>query len=164
MTATDKNQIIQAIVAHLDRELAALTESQRATQSGATHEETRQEDAKDTRAIEASYLARGLAERVSKLRDARNAIAAMPRTKLPPDTPITVGALISVELEPDATTANYYLVPLGGGIAIEIDNETIQTITPTSPLGQALLGAQSEDTLDYTTPQGTKELTITATH
>ena len=44
--------------------MSALTASQKTVQSGAIHEETRQEDPKDTRAIEATYLARGLAERV----------------------------------------------------------------------------------------------------
>ena len=64
MKRPDKNELIEALRARVTAELRTLRESQRAAQEGATHEETRQEDPKDTRAIEAQYVSRGLAERV----------------------------------------------------------------------------------------------------
>lgn len=162
MNEIDKSQIVSALEAQLNRELAAIIESQRASQSGATHEESRQEDSKDTRAIEASYLARGLAQRVDKLRDARDAVAAIDPSPLPPDAPITVGALVEVAYEPDKRRAFYYVVPLGGGESIEIEGQSIKTLTPLSPLGRSLLGRQVDDDIEFDSPQGVREVRIVA--
>ena len=66
---TFKQRAFAAVRERLIEELHAVARSQESTQAGAIHEETRAEDAKDTRAIEAQYLARGLAERAETLGD-----------------------------------------------------------------------------------------------
>src|SRR5690606_13474742 len=68
--AIDKRAVLRALHARLAERLAGLTSSQKTAQAGATHAEANQEHAKDTRAIEQQYLARGLAERVETLREA----------------------------------------------------------------------------------------------
>ncbi len=68
---TDKRAIVAAVIARMAADLDRLETSQRATQDGATHSETKADSDKDTRAIEAQYLARGLGMRVEKQREAR---------------------------------------------------------------------------------------------
>ena len=63
----DKASLLAALVTKVQTDLKALERRQRDTQEAATHEENRAEHAKDTRATEQSYLARGLADRVEDL-------------------------------------------------------------------------------------------------
>ena len=67
MAKLDKARVLDALRLRTRQSLERLIASQQATQAGATHEETQPENDKDTRAIEATYLARGLAERVESL-------------------------------------------------------------------------------------------------
>ena len=66
--ALDKSRALARVRARISELLAGMTQSQKGTQAGAVHEETRAEDPKDTRATEASYLARGLAGRARRSR------------------------------------------------------------------------------------------------
>ena len=74
---TEKQQILRELRALVEADLAALIRRQQDTQEAATHEENRSEHAKDTRATEQSYLARGLAERVEDLQRTSDALAAL---------------------------------------------------------------------------------------
>ena len=70
-----------------------MQDSQQAAQEGATHDEARQEDPKDTRAIEAQYIARGLAERVEDLRATRAALANAILVDYGPEDPVGLFAM-----------------------------------------------------------------------
>ena len=67
MYGLDKAAVLCALRERVGADLDALVRRQRDVQAGAVHEEKRAEHAKDTRATEQSYLARGLAERVAEL-------------------------------------------------------------------------------------------------
>jgi transcription elongation GreA/GreB family factor len=54
-------------------------------------------------------------------------------------------------------TPERYLV----GALIEVDDD-VDAVTPTSPLGQALLGATAGQTVSYRTPQGQRNVKIVA--
>lgn len=53
------------------------------------------------------------------------------------------GAL--VELELNQRHAFYLIVPKGGGLVMRIDDQAIQVITPSSPLGEVILGRKVGD-------------------
>ena len=74
----DKAALLKALRDRMAAALDDLERSQKATQAGATHEETRAEGPKDMRSTEASYLARGLAGRVVELTDASSRLAGTP--------------------------------------------------------------------------------------
>src|SRR6476469_2835162 len=63
----EKQAIIDAIRAVLEQEIANLTAAAIATREGATHEDAKPENDKDTRAVEAGYLAGAQAKRVRDL-------------------------------------------------------------------------------------------------
>ena len=73
----DKAALLESLQARVSADLAALERRQMETQEGATHAESRAEHAKDTRATEQSYLARGLAERVADTRRTCTALATL---------------------------------------------------------------------------------------
>lgn len=152
----DKQAVHAALEEYLDAELAQLQRAQRATQEGATHEESRPENDKDTRALESTYLARGLSDRVAAL---ENGVAAFkglrPRT-FGPDDPVALEAVVAIEFEPDGTLAYYYLAAAGAGHKLSIGPLTLHTLTPKSPLGKALIGRYVDDEVEYRSPQGTR--------
>jgi transcription elongation GreA/GreB family factor len=155
-----KSVLLERLRVRVAADLASLTESQRAIQAGATHEETRAEDDKDTRAIESSYLARGLAERVAQLRHAVALLASFKPRTFGPDEAIALGAL--VELESDEDDARYLVVPAAGGLELDVEGTRITTVTPTAPLGAALIGRFVDEDVDVLIPKGARRFRIVA--
>lgn len=153
----DKQALIEALRTRLEQELHNFTTSQSAAQEGATHEETRQEDPKDTRAIEATYLARGLAERVESLRDSIAMLARLAPVAFGPDDPVGPTALVALE---GRETDVYFLVPCAAGETLTQAGATIRTLTPASPLGSALVGKQIDEEVELDLPGRRIETTI----
>ena len=140
----DKHRLVAALRARIEEDLATVERRQADTAAGAMHEENRAEHAKDTRATEDSYLARGLAERVTELR--RN-----------------VGALVTVAAQTedgDEQREHWLLVPGAAGIEVEVGDRTVRAVTPISPLGQALLGLEVGDEGAVRTPRGERRFEI----
>ena len=157
-----KSDILAALQQRIALDLEAITTSQQRTQEGATHEEARPESDKDTRATESSYLARGLAKRVSELRTALSKLATFPMRSFDSDDAIAVSALVVVE-EDDAEH-RYFVAPAGGGISLVVDDLPITVVTPASPLGRALIGQRADDEIDLATQRHRRELTIVSVH
>ena len=124
----DKVRLLEGLRARVEADLAAVERRQRDTAAGATHAESRSEHAKDTRATEQSYLARGLAERVEALRETRDRLARLP-VGASGDT-IAVGSLVTLrDLESDALE-HAWLVPVAGGFELEQAGQHVRTLTP----------------------------------
>ncbi|HTL37228.1 MAG TPA: hypothetical protein VL326_29040 [Kofleriaceae bacterium] len=127
----------------LEAQLASARAAHEAAAAAATHEESRAENDKDTRGLEQSYLARGHAQRVGEL---ENAVAVtqtfVPRSFGEGDA-IALGAL--VDIEDDGKPKRLFLAPHGGGIELA---GGITVVTPTSPLGRALLGRRLDDEIE----------------
>lgn len=156
--AVDKTQVLAALRARLEQDLAVATEAQRRTQSGATHEESKPENDKDTRALESSYLARGQAQRVIELtRDLATATALELRT-FERASPVAVSALVALD---DGERLTYYFLCLvGGGLSLEVGGLTVRVLTPASPIGRALLGQVLGSDVEVRTPQGLHQYSI----
>lgn len=127
-----KEELIGVVVGDLE----TLERAHRAAMEGATHEEAKPENDKDTRALEQSYLARGQAKRTEELRDGLIALRNMAVEAFTPSQPVGVGALVTVE-EGDRTV-RFFVALHGGGSRLA--NGSVQVVTPRSPLGEALIG------------------------
>lgn len=156
--AVDKSRVRAALVARLEHDLEVATEAQRRTQSGATHEESKPENDKDTRAIESSYLARGQAQRVVELTSELAVASALELRSFDDGRPITVSALVG--LDDGERTSFYFLSPAGGGLTLDVDGVTVRVLTSQSPLGRALLGQELGSDVEVTTPQGLRQFSI----
>lgn len=160
MVRLDKREVLEALRARVERDLAALTASQAASQAGATHEEARPEGDKDMRATEASYLARGLARRVAELQQVRSLLQTLSPKPFAPEDPIALSALVTTEDE-GGRTERTLLVPAGGG-KVTVRGVVVGIVTPEAPLGEALLGKRAGDDVELETPQGMRALSISA--
>ena len=140
-------------------QIQALVDSQKATQEGATHEESRAEDPKDTRATEASYLARGLAERVEQLQLEHDRLVAYASSGLAGADTVQLGALLRVE-EEGGERAIYFLLPVAGGEVIETEGLVVRVLSPGSLLGRELVGCSVGENVVIELPKGEMTLSV----
>lgn len=156
-----KADVLTALVERVRLDRAEARRSQRAAQHGATHVETRAEDPKDTRATEASYLARGLAERAESLGEALAVLEAFRPPTFGADDEIGLGALVT--LEDDAGDPSLlFVVPTGGGENLDVGGHRVRTLTPRTPLGGRLLGLGVGDEVSAPSQRGDRTLAIVA--
>jgi transcription elongation GreA/GreB family factor len=156
----DKAVVIEALRASVADALARATAAQRETQRGATHEEAKPENDKDTRALEATYLARGLAERVVALESAVAQLAKYRPRRFGSDTPAALFALVTLEALDDGSRTHYLVVPAPGGLELAVGDQIVLTVTPQAPLGRALIGSFEGDEVTVQTPGGVRTLSI----
>ncbi|HEY1691763.1 MAG TPA: GreA/GreB family elongation factor [Polyangiaceae bacterium] len=140
-----KADLRKELVARLAADLETLESALRATIQGATHEEAKPENDKDTRALEQSYLARGQAQRVDELRLALAETESLFVRDFA-DSPAALGALVVVD--EDGRGSWLFLAPAGGGA--HLADGKVQVVTPRSPLGQAVLGKRAGDEVEVT--------------
>jgi transcription elongation GreA/GreB family factor len=118
----------------------------RATAADANHPEARPENDKDTRKIELSYLAMGQATRARELEAAITMLAAVPTQPLTARSPVAAGALVAIEVA--GKPQRVFLAPSGGGTTLRDARGEVRVVTPSSPLGRALLGRTRGDVFD----------------
>ncbi|MEM1414650.1 MAG: hypothetical protein AAGH15_07110 [Myxococcota bacterium] len=153
----DKRDVMAALIAKLEAEHAALVAKARDAARAATHEEARPENDKDTRAIEASYLARGQAARVEELGETITRLRFV-ELKDRRGAPAEPGCL--VELEADGEAGTYFLLPVGGGEILDVDGLAVRTLTPAAPLGRALVGKRPGDDFELRVGKTLRELVV----
>jgi transcription elongation GreA/GreB family factor len=151
-----KQELRDELAQKLAADLATREKSHRAAREGATHEEAKPENDKDTRALEQSYLARGEAARVDELRQALVDVQAMRLRDFGEEDLAGIGALVETENEGEVALA--WLAPHGGGVRLA--GGTVQVVTPKSPLGRALVGKRAGDECEVVLAGRTKSLTI----
>ena len=156
----DKSKLVYALRAQIDEEIAEMRRYARDAAEAATHEEARAESDKDMRSTEASYLARGQAERVASLERSSALLATMQLAAFGPGDGIAVSAV--VELAQGERRQYYFLVPPGvdGGRRVALGDLSIQTLGPSSPLGSALIGQTAGDDVEVPSRQGTRDFDI----
>ncbi len=139
-----KSALKEELVRLLATDLETLERAQRAALEGATHEEAKPENDKDTRALEQSYLARGQSMRIEELRGDLAKVQSMPVRDFASGDPAALGALVTIE--DDEGERVLFIAPAGGGS--RLDGGTVQVTTPRAPLGRALLGKTEGDDLE----------------
>jgi transcription elongation GreA/GreB family factor len=156
MSLAHKQQLLAELLSTIAAELAAAERAYRATREGATHEEAKPENDKDTRALEQSYLARGQAKRIEELRAGIAALEAMKVGAFPEGTAVALGAVVELSEESGDTTV--LVAPCGGGS--KLANGDVQVVTPQSPLGRGLLGKRQGDECEVVVGGKTRRLSV----
>jgi len=151
----DKAVLQAELVAQLAAALEGAQRAHAAALEGATHTEARAENPKDTRGLEQSYLARGQAQRVTELETGVAAVTALAVRGFAPADPIALGALVTVD--EDGEHKPLFLAPHGGGSLLA---GGVQVVTPSSPLGRALLGKRLDDELEVRLPGRLRTLRV----
>src|SRR6478609_990004 len=94
-----KRALVDALLAKLEEELATMRRAAKDARDAATHEEAKPENDKDTRALEASYLAGAQAARVRDIEGAIKSVGSMPLLDLAEGKAIQSSAVVTLEDE-----------------------------------------------------------------
>jgi len=134
----DKIKIIHAFIGAIESELKILKTAAKDTANYATDPENKPENKYDTRGLEASYLAGAQAQRVAEMQDVLLCFRSQNIKNFHDGAVISISALVKVFSS--EKTQFLLIMPMGGGQTIEFHGANIQVVTPTSPLGKALIG------------------------
>lgn len=143
----NKQAILDQIIATLSTELAALTRAANVAFAAATDPDSKAENKYDTRSLEASYVARGQAQRVVELQEAVQAFKAMSGNELDASDPAGLGSLVTLQVE--GQNSHFFIATHAGGTEVNQDGQEIYVITPASPLGQKLMGRRLGDAFPF---------------
>ncbi len=141
-----KRALVAELVALLRADKETMDRAARAAHEAATHEESRPENDKDTRGLEAAYLAGAQAGRVRDLELAAKMLEGLPLRVLGAEDPISASAVVTLEDE-EGGRAAYFFLPHGGGARLQHGETALVVVTPQSPLGRALLGKAQGDSI-----------------
>jgi transcription elongation GreA/GreB family factor len=153
-----KTQLRDELLAVLGAQVAVAERAHQASLEGATHEEAKPENDKDTRALEQSYLARGQAQRLMELKEAMTTIQLIPTGPHHQGSPCALGSI--VQTEDEGQTQTYWIASTGGGTRLA--QGSIQVVSPKSPLGRALVGSLLDDDCEVQIAGSTRTLSIVA--
>ncbi|WP_375748249.1 hypothetical protein [Vibrio sp. HN007] len=136
---------------HLRETLLEMLHQQRQTalvaadnaHDAATHEQSVAETQYDTIGLEAAYLAHGQSQRVAEYDMTINRIKSLTLREFDIDDEIEHGALVKLS---DGNT--YWFLPVCGGMKLKSGKEQVLVVTPHSPLGLMLDGAEVEEKLE----------------
>jgi transcription elongation GreA/GreB family factor len=145
------------LVAVLEASLETARAAHAAAIEGATHAEAKAENDKDTRGLEQSYLARGVAQRVVDLEAGLADVTRLELRTFGPDDPVAMSALVTAD--EGGEEQRFFLAPAGGGSVL---TGGVQVLTTSSPLGRALLGKRVDEEIELKLPGKTRSLVISA--
>jgi hypothetical protein len=148
----DKLAAVSALRAALTEQLAAVERVAASARDEASGAESKQEGKYDTRATEASYLARGQAVRVVALRG----LVAWFQALDPSRSLDRVGLSSLVELD----QVGWVFVAPTGGLRVDVDGVPVRLVSPDAPLGAALIGLEEGDGAEVASPRGLVETEV----
>jgi hypothetical protein len=160
MVLPNKKDVLEALVQHLSELAEQAMAAAKTTSVGATHAEAKPEHAKDTRALEQSYLARGQAMRAEELSAQVKALRFMPLRDYGESDLTGVGALVAITSDEDMRCL--FLAPHGGGTEVDIGGKKVVVVIPQSALGSSVLGRALNDTIELRVRGVTREYVISA--
>jgi len=151
-----KDDVVRALHQALREELDAIERVAAMARDEATNSETKAEGKYDTRATEASYLARGQAWRIAELRRLDAWYARLEVNRPLEGIRVHVGTLVELEGERQDWV---FLAPSGGG-SVEVDGHRIRVISLSSPLGKGLADLEPGDAFEVDSPRGLLEYEV----
>ena len=140
----DKRKLLNLVIDEVKLRFDALAKSALDAKDAATNEESKAENKYDTRGLEASYLAGAQAERSEKMKESLFHLQKIQDEDLKSSQQVALLSLVTL-VDEDGAVKNLFIIPVQGGIKIELDNTTVQTITLSSPIGSLILGKKVED-------------------
>lgn len=132
------------------------------TLEAATHEESKPENEYDTRGLEASYLAGAQAKRVAEIDLALSVFRTTALREFGLTDPVDTGALVEILLEGKKNVV--FLMPQAGGVRLDFEGRTVQVISPSSSLGESLVGLKTGDSAEFEVGPHLKEAKILSVH
>jgi transcription elongation GreA/GreB family factor len=159
----NRAQLLEQIISHLEDSLKLSIGAAEQAHETATHSENVAENRYDTLGLEAAYLAHGQSQRV--VAGEVDIVSFKALRDLPHSESITMGSLVALANESadeDDKPQLLFIGPAAGGLKLVIDQNEIVVITPSAPLGQALMGHFVHEEIEFSAAGKTNIFDITA--
>lgn len=158
----EKSALLELLRGELQAALDVMEAAAHTAREAATHEEMKPENDKDTRGIEAGYLAAGQSARAAELRRALQELGVASPKSFGEGDGAALFALVEIdeEVKGKPTRLRIFLAPWGGGMKLKAAAGEVQVVTPQSPLGQVLLGKSAGDVVELAAGGRMRELEI----
>ena len=141
-----KSHFHNQILAQLEAEYEMQTKAAQLAHDEAISEESRPESKYDTHGQEAAYLAEGQARLAQEAGESIKAYRNCEFSTFQKTDPISIGALVAISSAEQTT--RYLLGPKAGGLELtDLENNSVNLITPQSPLGRQLIGKRIGDSV-----------------
>jgi transcription elongation GreA/GreB family factor len=151
--------LVCAIIEQLQLELSTAVAASQQAHDSATHSENIADNKYDTLAVEAAYLAHGQSIRIAELKQSIALYQHFQRPTFNAGATIQLGALVCIE-DDQEQQRRLLIGPAAGGLSIDSAQGPIQVITPTTPLGQVLMGKRVDDEVDWQINQRKESFSI----
>ena len=155
----NRARLLEQIIDDLENSLKLNIDAAEQAHETATHSENVAENRYDTLGLEAAYLAQGQSQRVE---DGEVDIVAFKALRdLRYSESIAMGSLVALIDEGDRRHL-LFIGPAAGGLKLVVDQYEIVVITPSAPLGRALMGHFVNEEIDFSVAGKTSIFYITA--
>jgi len=138
-----KQELLDQVIDTLETDLTTLRRAAAETHKESTAEENKAESKYDTRGLEASYLAEAQAGQVASLEEGLRKLKSLVLSEESDD--VIPGSIVILSGDEEY---QYFLLPAGGGITLEYEDEPLTVITPESPIGALVLARSIADELE----------------
>lgn len=134
----DKARLHYTIISALEAVLSTSKNAAIQAYETATNGETVAENKYDTFGLEASYLAAGQSKRVLECEENIKIFRLLEVQEFKPESLIRLGALVELE-DAQSNIKTLFLNPVSGGLKVSFDQLEVTLVTPSAPLGCALM-------------------------
>lgn len=156
----DKSKIIKAILTELMDKMNVLVTAALEAKEAATSPESKAENKYDTRGLEASYLAGAQAKRAADLKIQISDFQQLKMKDFDVESAIESTALVLVEVDGKEEKLFFMVPPQTGGSTVTVDDNKIQSLSVSSPLGQLFVGKKAEDVVEFAVGEAIREYEI----
>ena len=142
-----KEKLKKQVISKLNEDLNSLKKAAAETRSVSSDDENKQEGKYDTRSIEASYLAEAQADQATQIEES---IFKLQNLTLPEEPDTVILGSIAILTDTEDHDLQFFLLPAGGGISLEYENQPLMVITPESPIGEKIIAKALLDNIEET--------------
>jgi transcription elongation GreA/GreB family factor len=160
----NKSELVAQLVRHLQSSARAALSSRDAAAAEARDGATPDEKREDARAAhQLQSMGRAQQKRAQQALAEADALATFKPVALNAASRITVGAIVEIEDAESGEGRTFFLAPVGAGMTLSGPGGDghLSVVTPSSPIGRAVLGRNTGDVVDVTVEGDLREWQIT---
>lgn len=160
----DKQDLVEQLITRLRAAASAALSASEGTAQEAKDGATPAEKREDARAAhQASTLGKAHSRRAQQAIAEIDALGTFRPGRLASKAPIALGAVVEIEDTETAEGRTFFLAPVGAGVTLTGPGGDgyLSVVTPSSPVGRAVLGRKVGDVVDVTVEREVREWTIT---
>jgi|ERR1035437_4336890 hypothetical protein len=142
-----KKQVVQKLIERFEERLSGLTSSRDTTRKLAIDSPGANQSHSDTSKFQLANVQLGLE---SVRLDIEKTISQLRQMPINGCTKISIGAIFTIrEVDSKEPEKRYFLVSMGGGETLELDDLSLTSIAPNAPIARACLQKTKEDTFKF---------------